>query len=116
MARNLALRSFLDTCRRERLKRTPLVSGGRFDRSAIMREAVKVARSMRPSSLTWRECMSIGLGSAWKQARAELAKACAAEPFPIREPAAMQAYRLKSQPIYRPRSFTLGSRATTHGW
>lgn len=112
MPRPLALRSFLDTVRAER-RPAPLVSSGRFDRSAIMREAVKLARSIRKEFGSWQVRMGIALRSVWKRARAAMVEACAAEPFPIRRPVAP---RPAFQPAFRSRSFTLGSRAATHGW
>ncbi|HMO31055.1 hypothetical protein, partial [Enterovirga sp.] len=78
MPRPLSLRSFLDQARAERRVVVALVSAGRFDRSAIMREAVKLARSIRSSSLSWQVRMGIALRTVWGRAKAAMVEACAA--------------------------------------
>lgn len=114
MPRPLALRSFLDTVRAERMAKPALVSAGRFNRSAIMREAVKLARSINRSFGSWQARMRIALRTIWGRAKAAMVEACAAEPFAIREPVLT-----RPRPSVRPyssRVFHSGSRATSHGW
>ena len=116
MPRTLSLHSFTASLRAERRVVVALVSAGRFDRSAIMREAVKLARSIRKEFGSWQVRMGIALRTIWGRAKAAMADACAAEPFPVRAPALDRPARPAFRFGFRPRSFTLGSRATTHGW
>lgn len=116
MPRTLSLHSFTAALRAERRVVVALVSAGRFDRSAIMREAVKLARSIRKEFGSWQVRMGIALRTVWGRAKAAMVEACAAEPFPVREPALGRPARPAFRSAFRSRSFTLGSRATTHGW
>lgn len=114
MTRAIAFHSFVDTVRAERVAKPALVSGGQFNRSAIMREAVALARSINRSFGSWQVRMRIALRSIWARAKAAMAEACAVEPFAIREPAVM-----RRRPPVRPysgRVFHSGSRANAHGW
>ncbi|WP_345822917.1 hypothetical protein ABC766_32080 (plasmid) [Methylobacterium fujisawaense] len=53
-----------------RLTRRPLVSAGKFDRSAIMQAAAKAARAHRERfGCTWGEAMSVALKAAWGAAK-----------------------------------------------
>lgn len=114
MPRPLAFRSFIDTVRAERVARPALVAAGRFNRSAIMREAVALARSINRSFGSWQVRMRIALRSIWARAKAAMVEACAAEPFAIREPVV-----IRPRPVVRPypgRVFHSGARAAVHGW
>ena len=70
------LRTFLAA---ERAERTPApvayVIAGRFNRSPIMREAVKLARSLRAGGATWQWRMRIALKTVWGWAKAAMAAA-----------------------------------------
>ncbi|TDR89543.1 hypothetical protein [Enterovirga rhinocerotis] len=114
MPRHLALRSFIDTVRAERVAKPALVSGGRFNRSAIMREAVAMARSINRSFGSWQVRMRIALRTVWARAKAAMVETCAAEPFAIREPVMIRPRPVVSP--YRGRVFHSGSRAAVHGW
>ena len=46
---------------------------GSFNMSAIMREAIRLARQLRSPGLTWARKLSISLRTAWAKARAALA-------------------------------------------
>ena len=47
----------------------PFIVAGRFDRAAIMREAIRLARQLRSPGLTWARKLSISLKTAWQKAR-----------------------------------------------
>lgn len=63
----------------ERAERRPApvayVLAGRFNRSAIMREAVKMARSLRGGGQAWAWRMSVALRTVWGWAKAAMAAA-----------------------------------------
>ena len=118
MPRPFSFRSALDTIRREaRPVDAPLVSAGRFDTRAIMREAVKLARSINRSFGSWQYRMGIALRTVWKRAKAAMVEACAAEPFAIRAHAT-EKFSAASRPTFFRRStaFVSGSRSHLHGW
>lgn len=70
------LRSFLAAERAER-RPAPVayVVAGRFNRTAIMREAVKLARSLRAGGATWGWRMRVALKTVWGWAKAAMAAA-----------------------------------------
>lgn len=119
MARTFSFRSSLDTMRREaRPVAAPLVSAGRFDTRAIMREAVKLARSINRSFGSWQYRMGIALRTVWKRAEAAMVEACAAEPFAIRAANDRPAFRSTPRAafVHRSTAFVSGSRSHSHGW
>lgn len=99
MSRTLSISSFITELRNERREAVPLVCSGRFNRAAIMREAVKLARSIRKEFGSWQVRMGIALKTIWKQAKAAMVQAAAAEAFPIREPVVARDHRASFRPV-----------------
>lgn len=88
--------------------------GGSYDRAAIMREAVRVARSLRAGGATWQWRMAIALRTVWGRARtardASANLAAASSPAPALTPRSRLAGRA------RVRTYDLGVRLYTHSW
>ena len=105
------LRTFLAA---ERAERTPApvayVTAGRFNLTAIMREAVKLARSLRAGGATWQWRMRIALKTVWGGAKAAMAVAPAGlvsrndTPAPRPLPVRIRRERLDA-PVWRERSW-----------
>lgn len=116
MSRSLAFHSSVRQLRREHAQAEPdFVVAGRYNLSAIMREAVKVAKSLRAGGASWSWRMRMGLTAAWR--RAKTAKADVQRfDIPHRaEPAAPPPVHPRR--LYDPgRAFIRGSRLTSHGW
>ncbi|WP_375458325.1 hypothetical protein [uncultured Enterovirga sp.] len=116
----MSLRSFTLLAHTVRAENRPaaLVVAGRFVRSAIMREAVRLARQLAlRSGLSWRRRMAIGLRTAWgraKQERTDQARTAAALSRPT-TPAQTPRSRLAPS-LDRARVFISGSRFHSHGW
>lgn len=90
----------------------PLASAGRFDRRAIMIEAVRLARTAFRTLDSWRVRMAAGLILAWKRAR-EARNAAPAPLAPV-QPRPVAPRSISSTP--RVRTFVRGSRLYSHGW
>lgn len=86
-----------------------LIVAGRFDRGGIMREAIRIARSIGMKGWTWAKRMRAGLLQAWKLARAELAVPVRVERAPVLRPA-------REPGRVRCTAFVRGSRIFSHGW
>lgn len=120
MARSISLRSFIASERAGRLP-APLAPSGRFDLSAIMREAVKVARSIRRDFGSWQTRMQIALRTVWKRAKVAKVEASlrirgAANGKPLPISADRQRMPHRAEFGHRLTAFVIGSRATSHGW
>ena len=97
----------------DRPRPAALVTAGRFDKAAIMRKAVGIARSLRTSALTWGAKMRIGLTTTWKAAHEERAVAANyARPVTVAWTPALALPRA-ARPV---RTWTSGARAYSHGW
>ena len=91
------------------------VVDGRYDRAAIMRKAVKIARDLRAGGKPWSFRMSMALRAAWSLAKDQMA---ATAPAPLPAPASpswVPAYTPRAQRARAP-VFLRGSRIHSHGW
>ncbi|MGA0595165.1 hypothetical protein [Enterovirga sp. CN4-39] len=70
---------------------SPFVVAGRFDRAAIMRRAVQVARTLRAGGASWQRRMKVALRTVWGWAKREQDAAPALPivraPAPVAKPA-----------------------------
>ncbi len=74
LRRSLPWSAAIRVVRNERLAPAPaLTVAGSFDKSAIMQAAVRRARGLRASGLSWARRMSIALRFVWAEAKRALA-------------------------------------------
>ena len=73
LRRTIPLPSAVRDLRANRLARPVLVVAGTFDLGAIMRQAVRQARGLRASGLSWARRMSVALQFVWTEAKRAMA-------------------------------------------
>lgn len=75
LRRTINFQAALRDMRRERIVQpvTFVTASGAFDRAAIMKAAVRFARSLGATGLTWARKMALALRSVWQKAHAERA-------------------------------------------